>query len=253
MPTRRSVLKAGAGLALASLVPSWLVEPARRRTIDLQSFCGSPSRRYDVAQPFVQGDWTYATDERVCVRVGPLAGDRREALRQLPPAAELAWDHDQLKGWRPWPGDRPILAEGWCPECDGTGFAGKGTTCEPCNGDGYDWIEIEWDSGQATLCRECGGRGQVGVECPACEGRARGIYPCLVRVGDSFFNVKYHRKVLALGGVEYAVGPQPGSPVRLRFGEGDALLMPVDSARAKQRIEAARTGGTRPESAKEKL
>lgn len=38
-------------------------------TVDLKPFCGTSGPRYQVDQPWLSGDWIYATDTRIAVRI----------------------------------------------------------------------------------------------------------------------------------------------------------------------------------------
>jgi hypothetical protein len=104
---RREALKTFTALAL---VPSWLAR-AQAKAIDLSAFCepDGPWSRFNVATPFVQGEpgnvARYATNCRICVRVPIDWGERLEGSEhKRPPAYALPWwNHDERRGWRPWP------------------------------------------------------------------------------------------------------------------------------------------------------
>lgn len=233
---RRSFFQLAAGSLLATFV-----RPTPRREIDLMAFCRRPGERFasnfDLDLPWLHADWTYATDARVCVRVRPDAADKSEREGKMPPFGSLRWDHADLRGWKSLRPLDPILAEGECPACFDSGYAGGivGTECEKCYGGG--WPD----------CKGCRGKGHVSPgtpECRVCDGGRRRVFPCLVEVDGMHFDAALYGKAQQLGG-EYTGGQlhagdiihSPG--LKFRFAEGDGLLMPISVEAARNRIAAA--------------
>jgi hypothetical protein len=195
--------------------------------VNLADFFAQPDdwiRKFDLKRPFEQEDFTYATDARICLRVRPQAGDLLDTGGlKLPPAAGLRWDHEQLTGWRPWKLDRLEIADGICFKCDGKGWIGNIVVCQTCDGEG---------------CAQCFNSGNLGdATCPRCEAKMFRKEPWHAFVGPYKIDVRYFRKILRLGDVEYAEGPPvraphypglkdngPYTPIRFRFAEGAGLL-----------------------------
>lgn len=235
MITRRTFLQA-IGCGAASFVV-----PGQRRNIDLMEFCGEDAM-HDYSLPHQVGEWTFATDARMAVRVRPILADAfHHKSDRVPPFARLPWDKSKLI-WRPIPKLEPIVAaDSPCPKCDGTGYwptppESALVACD-CYGEG---------------CRDCDDRGDFapGYECSMCCGKGLGKLPAMVKLDDAYVYVKYFRKFEKLGG-EYAINPwsfpyQPAmrdrqvSLVRFRFADGDGMMMPIDPDSAVARIEAAR-------------
>ena len=210
---RRDALKVG----LAALLSTWMIAPARRRMIDLNKFCAPTNLhwKYDIASPFTQADWTYATDLRICVRVRPASADVIGEESRRPAAASLMWDHDSRRGWAPLGKPEALTAEGFCPTCDVTGWMDP-VDCTKCDGEG---------------CRQCKNSGSEGtVICRMCKGNPDGVFPWIAKVGDAHFDVRFVNKIASLGdSVEFVGGTKnPSDPMRFRFDGGTGLLMPVD-------------------------
>lgn len=215
--TRRGFLAAAGGLLMSTLV-----RPAPRR-IDLASFCYPfQHQRFELRTPFRQGDWLYATNSKVAVRVDPVGLDTAIDRAKLPPASGLSWwDHDRLRGWKPLRGE--VLMAWWeCPTCDDWGVIGHIRHCPEC--DGENPLGCPCDNGVV------GDRA-----CPDCDSKVSRATPGLVRIGDLYCSTHEFRKFAAAGECEYVSGAD-GSPIRIRGDGFDGLLMPVDSQRAEQLV-----------------
>lgn len=265
---RRNFLASAAGLAVATLVPSWLTTAPRPRRLDLTPFCDAPHapwkrgcRNYRVDTPFVQdspighGLRRYATDGRICVAVPATADECVGEAVNLPPAGGLAWQkHDTLRGWKRWPRQDYITAtDAECPTCDGYGFADEPQECEACQGVGTLLDSTEWGR-HPYECEACHGRGSVGTLCPVCNGAAIFTAPCIQPIGGLYIGSRYDGLVRRhLGGsdaVEYVIHTpsppawtKPYSQVFFRFAGGSGILMGLDPEASAQRIEKARQGG----------
>lgn len=198
------------GSTLAALVPSWLVVPVKRRTLDLSAFCSDwESRKHDMRFPFRQGEWTFATDGRVCVRVRPESGDSDRDALKLPPADALPWwDHDSLTGWKR---ARPeiIVARDFCPDC-------------------------EMDAEGWRLIKNCGKCYHQSIATPN-----------LVRIDGVYFDRALWERFAPLNPeVSYKSSPTSKqcltAPLRLRFDGGIGLLVPLESKAAIENIERGR-------------
>lgn len=230
--TRRSFLATAATATLAGLLPTWLVQPARRR-INLMDFClpaYQNSSGYRMDQPFEQEDWLYATNGHICLRVRPETADTKLGEERLPPAAGLHWPDDQAR-WRKMPEPIVFLAHGYCHACDGHAHEGNLQECPKCEGWG---------------CKACFGMGSTGDRpCPQCGGKPLGNWPCLARIEEQYYQVHLIDKVRSLGDLEISQNTRPfipdhGYPLAFRFEGGTGLLMPFDQSAARRNIELAR-------------
>lgn len=141
--TRRDALKAGLGGLFATFL-NW---PTTNR-IDMLQFCGD-SYRYDIAKPFEQLGWAYATDMKSCIRTTQLEDATEAGEMRFPKAAALKWDgkHWDDNGFITLPKLSPVAWEsGPCYECmheqecpcEESGEPGIG--CDKCNWQGFTRI-----------------------------------------------------------------------------------------------------------------
>jgi hypothetical protein len=253
---RRSFLKTTAAVGAAALLcPSLLIQPQRRRSIDLRTFCATApyphkdraGKPINMAHPFEQQDLTYATDSRVCVRVAPVPADSTLGRADLPPAADLPWwDHRTRTGFVEAPEHPTIIeAEDWCLTCDGRGVANYSQT-------------IEHEACEGFGCQKCEqtGRmmpnGTVPPWCPACDGNAKVVRPSIVIVGSAWYAIEQWERLRTLGSFElspagnvmdrarWCVANWHIHPSRFVFAEGVGLQMPLDPETAQKRIDEAR-------------
>jgi hypothetical protein len=259
---RRDFLRAGLGLAASALIPSWWLARGTPAVVDLSAFCALPGywggSKFTLDRPFVQAgglpvfgeSWfRYGTDARICVRIPSDPQDRQEDnVVNLPPASGLPWQHDRLKGWKPWPKSEPLVAvNSYCLECRGNGVIVPGIPeeCPDCEGMGWSMDSNPW-SDRREKCATCHGLGCLGPLCPVCQGDATGTRPGIQRVGAAYIGLDYDRKVRRhLRDVEYALGEVshergPVHAVYLRFTVGEAILMPLDPEQAERRIREAK-------------
>ncbi len=89
---------------------------------DLKRFCWTDNGRPTIARPFSQGDWTYATNGRLLVRV-PRLSDVPEYDDSPKDIQKNIFDAHLITGtWQPVPNDLPSLLEPKpCSECKGVG------------------------------------------------------------------------------------------------------------------------------------
>lgn len=227
---RRQALKAMAG-GVASF---FLLE--QRRHFDLAKFCGK-SHRYEHSKPFWQDGHIFATDGKVCLRVGSHSGDVLGPECKLPPAATLPWGKDGEKVTQVC----TRMAVAWCDGCDGTTLANR-RKCPECGGEDEDEDEDYFD----CTCMF----GWVGDgHCIECEGHGEYAQPCLVEVtaggNVQYFERELWDKVQSIGDVQVRLSsdakydsiacPVP-FPAFLAFDGGDGLLMPMDKQATQRRL-----------------
>jgi hypothetical protein len=157
--------------------------------IDLMPFCDhEPYRCLDA--PFSQGEWTYATNGHIAVRVPRLA---EIPERQGAPPIDVekvfidnaATTYEQL----PW----FDLSPSQCSQCGGLGRRHK---CPDC---------------------EC--------ECALCDGS--GVAEPIIEIGRLPFAGKYIRLMRALPGIEIGSLPKEEfAPLPFRFSGGEGVVMP---------------------------
>lgn len=167
---------------------------------ELQEFCGNsdtePSRPY-LHSPFSRGDFTYATDGRIMVRIARVASITRDAeqiktLDKPLEGAENATYHCLPTV------DLPQVQKEPCSKCDGRGHEHD---CPDC---------------------EC--------ECVACDGSGHVWERTSVSIGAAPFALRYVNKLQALPEVEVADDNKDGERLLFRFKGGVGSLMPLRRA-----------------------
>lgn len=171
--------------------------------IDLQAFCATAPYRSYLHKPFTRGDWTYATNGHIAVRVPALPHyDDTEGASTI----HTFFDVHANATWRPL--GHAILPEAGLVECDACRGRGREHDCPDCS----------------CMCEACDGTGMrkavVSVE-------LRGL-------GD--VNATYAALLLALPGIEVApivadLGAIAIPAIAFRFSGGVGVLMPLRGTR----------------------
>lgn len=166
------------------------------KMIDLQQFCGKDETRPYLMKPFSVGDFTYATNGHIMVRVpkDPDIGPPSKSFnpdRPLEGVETATFVAPKFK----LPSKPPADAE--CEECDGRGYKHDCPHCE-------------------CQCRACAGTGSQ-----AEEGNVSTEY------GGVTLAMRYVRKMLALPAIELSVPRSADAPLLFRFKGGVGALMPM--------------------------
>jgi len=100
------------------------------KVTDLLPFCSKRERIADIASPWSAGEFTFATNGVVLIRVPRLA----EVLeRTRVPETTKAWPREEATEWHPVP-DCEVPEDLLCPECKGS--KRRTTHCFKCNNEG---------------------------------------------------------------------------------------------------------------------
>lgn len=161
--------------------------------VDLKKFCGTDTWRTYIHDPFSRGEYTYATDGAIIVRV-PLVAEIGETPRT--PNPEKIFAPMPADGWRTLRVALPTVAP--TKEC-GSCYHGFEHDCPDCT----------------CECDECKGTGFVEPNLST-------------EIGGVIFDLKYIRMVAELPGVEVVI-TDGISPSFFRFEGGDGALMPMRS------------------------
>lgn len=162
--------------------------------IDLMPFCSRDDARPYIERPYSRGEWTYATDGRILVRVPRI--DDVPDNDKAPDAQKL---FDQNTG-----GEHIKLPAFEIPK------PGPAEECDECEGRGVDH---ECPDCKCT-CSECHGTGEP----------VRGKRTS-VGIDHVTFAGRYMLLLQALPNVELTLPPGPDVPSHFRFDGGEGLLM----------------------------
>ena len=186
----------------------------------LKKFVSQNDPREYMRSPFTRGEWTYATNGHIAVRVPKIDGVEILPEKHIPNLEGLfqsAGDNEFIS--LPW---MPPLKE--CPLCSGTGIAYE---CPECDGEG------EFEHGTHTYrCKECDGHGQVeygstGVSaCRHCGGTGVERFKP-VQVSESHFDLFYLRLINGLPGAKFSPGAGQEGMACFVFDGGEGILMPM--------------------------
>ena len=209
--------------------------------IDLQRYCANDSDyREHLRQPWRAGEWVYATNGHLAVRV-PAASfpDARECAKAPVSIGDLfarAFDRKDPGDFRPMPKLQPLVM---CSECKGRGRL-HSIKCPDCD-DGeflhgrysYDCKECKDNpAGPGRLECASGEEGATEAACPSCYGLGyQSWVNGAAKVGDAHYSAVYLHMLAELPQVAICPGEPAGTVIRptaaaLSFDGGQAILMP---------------------------
>lgn len=166
--------------------------------IDLTPFCGKDDDRWYLNAPFSEGEFTYATNGHILIRVARRDDITSEPEQMMNRCAKLFAEA------APTPPiaipEIPPIVEGDCDCCNGAGSHER-----ECGTGDYD-------------CDDCAGTGRVMKE------PGDSWYP-QIDVGDAAFAPNYLRLIKSLPNVQFMPNGQHGA--HFTFDGGDGLLMPI--------------------------
>lgn len=170
-------------------------------SIDLMKFCTLEGEYFDRAgKPFSHGEWTYATNNSILVRVPRIAciPDNSDA-----PDVERIWPKEPAINFRPavdvkFPANKTI-------ECDC--FRGNVHNCPSCT----------------CICERCGGTGEIIIE-------------AAVYIGKQSITEKDAKLILSLP-VLFVAEPAGDNPVvQFKFKGGEGLLATLRSGHGRPMV-----------------
>ena len=210
---------------------------------DLQKFCTCDKIRYELTQPFTAGEFTYATDGRIAVRVPAIPGadatpKKTDLTKAFAHDATLRKPIELPRGWQ----DFPEL-KGPCNSCKGTGKYPEMIECDTCDGSGEVTCS-ECDNDHD--CKDCNGkgevRGNVNAVCENCHGACEVPHttPISANRGELYFNDSFLRRIFTLPDVAMSYHPDlPNEPAAFTFTGGEGRIMGMRASEAQ--IETAKT------------
>lgn len=181
---------------------------------DLEPFTSATSDR--MLKPWSVGEFTYASDGFVLVRVPRLA----EAPEIPNPVNALSIFESNPKptaGFVPLPTIAQIGELKTCTKCNGEARS----VCPEC--DGYGELDLESDFNTYTVdCKSCGGDGE---DCAECCGTGKVEPTPWVEIEGKRFTTGYIRAFMKLPNARIAVNAEIGKPSWIKFEGGDGLVL----------------------------
>ena len=186
----------------------------------LKKFVSKNDPREYMRSPFNRGEWTYATNGHIAVRVPKIDGIATLAenhIHQLESLFQSASGNDFIALPTLPPPEKCQMCDGTgaayeCPECDGEGEFEYGThtyRCKECDGHG----QVEYGGKSKVACRHCGGTGVTRYK--------------PIQVGGSHFDLFYLYLINGLPGAKFAPGTGWMDVAYFVFDGGDGVLMPM--------------------------
>lgn len=192
----------------------------------LKQFCHKGDHRtVDLARPFSEGDYTYASDGWIALRVPRVDGVPENGNAPLP--SRLPWDHDEIGDWIDLP-DYDLDDADDCRRCKGSG---REKSCYECHGAG----EVELHSGYHVYsceCLTCGGGGILAAvskdddPCGDCNGTGKRLMTP-VEWGRAHISMALLERIKVLPGVQLSKHGADLQPFRFKWDGGVGLVMPM--------------------------
>lgn len=198
---------------------------------DLMPFCAAKTDRHRAAlwEPWSEGEYTFATDAKVIIKVPRLAEvpERADAPKRV--EEELFAKRPPRSPWFMMPELPPVEMQ-TCTRCKGTAIAYL--PCEKCEGEGQETCEA---CGHDHDCPACKGDGEVkdnSATPKACPHCTSGQHPKeqFAMCGENKYNTIFLRRIAQLPSVVFSEtqnSPTEFGPLAFRFNEGEGRLMPV--------------------------
>jgi len=199
--------------------------------INLKQFCGVDRKVKFVAAPFSIGDWTYATNGHVAIRVERVADVGEVEGAPRPIAGMFSGTHE----WNTFPiVTLPIPVGQKCTACHGNGW---NVECDGCEGTGEHGCQHDTCSCTHD-CPDCDGTGRVvgwhdtpenqRIGCGTCEGQGTTLDQRRILLRpETLLQLRYLRLVLSLPGPIEIVDRPPLEPQIFRGTGWNALIMPM--------------------------
>lgn len=162
--------------------------------INLKQFCSTDKLRPYLHEPFSFGEYTYATNGYILIRV-PRLTEYPEVEKAPAKAAEERFSSRAVYRMQPLPAYRfPEPEKVKCSGCDGRGHEHD---CPDCT----------------CECEDCNGMGWIRERISAA-------------LGAAVFDAEYLSWIAALPGVIVPTEPSPTKPMPFTFDGGEGVLMP---------------------------
>lgn len=199
---------------------------------DLQKFCSTNTyhEAYGIDEPFSRGEWTYATDCIVCIRVPRISAVTHEAKTSVSEGAEKLFADTKARAtkWQPLPDFELKYSD--CSACGGTGYMQR---CPA-----FDHPDHKCFNGESKICRQydedcakgCAKDAELSFKCEDCGGSGEiklpGKYIVQGSKGTTQISAIYLDIIKDLPNVMIAPYDET-SAFMIKFDGGEGLLMPM--------------------------
>lgn len=195
-----------------------------KTTVDIKRFC-SPDNVF-ISNPFSHGEYTYATDGNIAVRV-PRLPDVAENPTAPGPSIKTLFRQVYENKYKAMPTSIPDDKKEQCVVCKGSG---KVIPCAECKGEGT--VECD-ECGHEGDCKKCKGNGVtlgVGAQesCEDCGGLGYSIKGTPVHLGNKNISSIYLRQIATLPNP--AISPSTTGELEVmpfKFDGGEGIVMPM--------------------------
>lgn len=196
--------------------------------MDLLKFC-HPSALHNIDKPFSRGEWTYATDGRILIRVPRVDGyDEDKGPKNVEQMFNEAEFMRGVTVWQPLPEFKLVVKE--CDWCKGKGYT------KPC--EAFNNPKIKCTNGNGVKCKRhnddctigCNPADKGAVPCEECFGsgveKVNSGPVMNGAIGKTKVNAIYLDMIKDLPKVQIAPHDE-NSVFRIKFEGGEGLLMPM--------------------------
>ena len=199
---------------------------------ELQKFCDTNTyhEAYGITEPFSRGEWTYATNGHICVRVPRISAITHEAKSSVSESAEKLFTDTKARAteWQRLPDFE--LKSCVCDTCGGTGYI---QMCPAC-----DHSDHKCFNGESKICKQynaecvkgCAKDAEFSFKCEDCEGSGEiklpGKYIVQGAAGTTQISAIYLDMIKDLPNVMIAPYDET-SGFQFRFDGGEGMLMPM--------------------------
>jgi len=198
--------------------------------MDLQLLCSNEPGRESISRPWSAGDWTFATDGRILVRVPRINTEDKYKPLKL---EAFKFGHDAVpeEAWV----DGVVVDEVDMVDCKRCNGKGGWYNCTECDGEGK--VESTCDAcghSHSSSCGNCGGEGIVNTdeggkfhECHKCHGQKRVADPqsFVEMVGMKFATHLLFNLYNAVGAYKVAVSDDVEGAGLVKFEGGTGYVM----------------------------
>ena len=205
--------------------------------LNLQSFSSADKDRPKINEPWSDGEFSYATDGHILVRI-----PRQEGIRDASEVPDGALDMErfkedltrEIKDWYSVP-DIEVKKE-ICPQCNGSG---KAYTCPECDGMRYVTASTDYSDYDDLDCATCNTTGIISekeakrlsipeeyFKCDRCSGTGYVLPNEKTKIGSAYFSNCLLVRLSELPNCEIGVF-DADMPAQIKFDGGIGLLMPT--------------------------